>query len=86
MGIFPNLDRNPPTQFWIAYRYLNAISLLIAPIFIKRQFSRMNFYEDTGMVTTLVKRLREKIEDDPSTPLYIETVRGVGYKFGTKCH
>lgn len=37
---------------------------------------------DTGLVTTLVKRLREKIEQDPSTPVFVKTVRGVGYKFG----
>jgi len=37
---------------------------------------------DTGIVTTLVKRLREKIEDNPSNPRYIKTIRGVGYKLG----
>ncbi len=25
--------------------------------------------------------IREKIEDDPGQPLYIQTVRGVGYRF-----
>ena len=45
----------------------------------------IDFYEDTGVVTTLVKRLREKINDDASSPLYIETVRGVGYRLGNKC-
>jgi DNA-binding response OmpR family regulator len=44
-----------------------------------------DFYDDTGIVTTLVKRLREKIEDNPANPTTIETVRGVGYRFGTKC-
>ena len=39
---------------------------------------------DTGIVTTLVKRLREKIEDDPANPQYIKTNRGVGYKLGLK--
>jgi len=37
---------------------------------------------DTAVVTTLVKRLREKIEPDADRPRYIKTVRGVGYKFG----
>jgi DNA-binding response OmpR family regulator len=27
-----------------------------------------------------ISRLREKIEDDPNSPTYITTVRGVGYK------
>jgi DNA-binding response OmpR family regulator len=35
---------------------------------------------DTGTVTVHVRRLREKIEDDPSTPRYLQTVWGVGYR------
>jgi DNA-binding response OmpR family regulator len=35
---------------------------------------------DTGTVTVHVRRLREKIEDDPSHPLHLETVWGVGYR------
>ncbi|MGH3114548.1 MAG: winged helix-turn-helix domain-containing protein, partial [Gaiellaceae bacterium] len=36
---------------------------------------------DTGTVTVHVRRLREKIEDDPSRPRFLETVWGVGYRF-----
>jgi DNA-binding response OmpR family regulator len=35
---------------------------------------------DTGTVTVHVRRLREKIEDDPSRPKHLETVWGVGYR------
>ena len=35
---------------------------------------------DTGTVTVHVRRLREKIEDDPSQPRYLETVWGIGYR------
>jgi len=35
---------------------------------------------DTGTVTVHVRRLREKIEDDPSQPTYLETVWGIGYR------
>ena len=35
---------------------------------------------DTGTVTVHVRRLREKIEDDPSEPRYLETVWGIGYR------
>jgi DNA-binding response OmpR family regulator len=35
---------------------------------------------DTGTVTVHVRRLREKIEDDPSRPQHLETVWGVGYR------
>jgi DNA-binding response OmpR family regulator len=36
---------------------------------------------DTGTVTVHVRRLREKIEDNPSRPKLLETVWGVGYRF-----
>jgi two-component system, OmpR family, response regulator MtrA len=35
---------------------------------------------DSRLVNMAVKRLREKIEDDPGNPRFIETVRGVGYR------
>jgi len=36
---------------------------------------------DLNNVTVLVSRLREKLGEDPSNPLYVRTVWGVGYKF-----
>ena len=38
-------------------------------------------YIDPGTVTVHVRRLREKIEADPSNPEHLVTVWGVGYKF-----
>ena len=39
------------------------------------------FYSDTTTVTVHVRRLRAKIEADPSHPCRIQTVWGVGYRF-----
>ena len=36
---------------------------------------------DTGTVTVHIRRLREKIEDDPSHPRFLQTIWGVGYRF-----
>lgn len=36
---------------------------------------------DTRTVDVHMRWLREKLEDDPSTPLLVQTVRGVGYRF-----
>ena len=56
----------------------------------RRVFSRDHLMErvwgystalDTGTVTVHIRRLREKIEDDPSRPRFIETVWGIGYRF-----
>jgi DNA-binding response OmpR family regulator len=38
-------------------------------------------YIDPGTVTVHVRRLREKIESDPSKPKHLLTIWGVGYKF-----
>lgn len=38
------------------------------------------YLQDDSNITSHVRRLRKKIEDDPSRPEYIQTVRGVGYK------
>jgi len=39
------------------------------------------FVGDSSTITVNIRRLREKIEKDPSEPTYILTVWGVGYKF-----
>jgi DNA-binding response OmpR family regulator len=39
------------------------------------------FAGDTSTVTVHMRRLREKIETDPTTPRFLQTVWGVGYKF-----
>ena len=40
-----------------------------------------DFYGDDNTVTVHIRRLREKLEQDPSSPRYIKTVWGIGYKF-----
>ena len=39
------------------------------------------YYGETRTVDVHVRHLRQKIENDDSNPIYIETVRGIGYKF-----
>ncbi len=40
-----------------------------------------NFYSDTSTVTVHMRRLRAKVELDPSRPRWLQTVWGVGYRF-----
>lgn len=42
---------------------------------------RYSFYTDTATVTVHVRRLRAKLERDPSAPRWLETVWGIGYRF-----
>ena len=56
----------------------------------RRVFSKEQIYDiiwnepysgDYNVVMRHICNIREKIEDDPGQPMYIQTVRGVGYRF-----
>ena len=56
---------------------------------VSRIFSKEMIYElvwgdskmDDNSVMVYINRLRAKIEDDPSSPKYIQNIRGIGYRF-----
>ena len=56
---------------------------------VNRVFSKDMLYDmlwgeaviDENAIMVYVSRLRQKIEDDPSSPKYIQNVRGIGYRF-----
>ena len=56
---------------------------------VNRIFSKSMIYDlvwgeaiiDENAIMVYINRLRQKIEDDPSKPRYIQTVRGLGYRF-----
>lgn len=56
---------------------------------VNRIFSKDMLYDmvwgdaivDENAIMVYINRLRQKIEDEPGTPRYIQTVRGVGYRF-----
>ena len=57
------------------------------PISKAELFQRVWGYEmvgGTNLVEVAIRRLREKIENDPSSPIYLVTVRGAGYKFSSE--
>jgi len=41
----------------------------------------MDAYGDNATVSVHINRIREKIEEDPTLPKYIQTVWGAGYRF-----
>ena len=64
--------------------------LLLLAQNIGRVFSKEQIYDiiwnepysgDYNVVMRHICNIREKIEDDPGQPMYIQTVRGVGYRF-----
>jgi two-component system alkaline phosphatase synthesis response regulator PhoP len=40
-----------------------------------------DYFGDTRVVDVHIGHIRQKLEDDPADPQFIQTVRGVGYKF-----
>ncbi|WP_243526700.1 response regulator transcription factor [Bacillus pseudomycoides] len=42
------------------------------------------YYSDDNTIMVQISRLREKIEDHPRNPVYLKTVRGLGYRFAKK--
>lgn len=40
-----------------------------------------DFVYDNNTIMALISRLRKKIEDNPDTPQYVQTVWGIGYRF-----
>jgi len=40
--------------------------------------------QDEKTINVHISHLREKIEDDPATPVFVLTVRGVGYAFAER--
>ncbi|MFJ7663599.1 response regulator transcription factor [Lysinibacillus sp. NPDC097162] len=53
-------------------------------VFTKQQIYQLiwndEYYGDENIINVHIRRLREKIEDDPSNPKYIKTLWGIGYK------
>jgi diguanylate cyclase (GGDEF)-like protein len=54
MGVFPGYDANLPTQLWIVARYIQSISLLIAPVFFRRTLNVNQVFVVYTVVTIVV--------------------------------
>ncbi|ATL69194.1 response regulator transcription factor [Nocardia terpenica] len=70
----------------IELRLLLELSAAPGQVFSRQQLLtkvwEQHYLGDSRIVDNGVQRLRAKIEDDPATPVYVQTVRGFGYRFG----
>ena len=68
-----------------AFELLKFLALYPRQVFSKEQlFERVwgeKYLGDPNTLSVHIRRLREKIEEDPGRPRYIKTIWGVGYKF-----
>ncbi|NLE95765.1 MAG: diguanylate cyclase, partial [Dehalococcoidia bacterium] len=51
MGVFPQFTSNEPTQFWVLSRYIEAFTLLIAPLFLMRRLRPVPEFAVYSVVT-----------------------------------
>lgn len=55
-------------------------------VFTKEQLYNLvweaEYVQDMNVINVHIRRLREKIEEDPSNPKYIQTLWGIGYRLG----
>lgn len=54
MGVFQGYDADLPTQLWIAARYMESLSLLAAPFFLRRRVRATGVFAAYAAVTALV--------------------------------
>ena len=54
MGVFPGHETNLPTQLWIAARYVESLSLLVAPLFLGRRIRVGFVFVAYGVITALL--------------------------------
>ena len=70
-----------PIEFELLRYFMSHLDHAIGKDELFREVWGYEFEGSTNLVEVGVRRLREKIEDDPSDPRYIRTLRGVGYRF-----
>jgi two-component system response regulator RegX3 len=71
----------PPKEFALLELLLLRRGRLLTRDFIIEEVWGADYYGDTKTLDVHVKRIRQKIEDDPHNPSHLVTVRGLGYKF-----
>ena len=70
-----------PKEFDLLKVLLSHPGRVLGRDFLLNQVWGEDFFGDTRTLDVHIRWLREKIEQDPSKPEYIQTVHGVGYRF-----
>jgi two-component system alkaline phosphatase synthesis response regulator PhoP len=70
-----------PKEFELLEYLIRHRGIVVSRDLLLDQVWDYDFTGDTRIVDVHISRLREKIEADPKNPYYIQTVRGVGYRF-----
>jgi two-component system, OmpR family, response regulator RegX3 len=71
----------PPKEFELLEMFLRRKDRLLTRLYLIEEVWGSDYVGDTKTLDVHVKRIRQKIEDDPHDPTHLLTVRGLGYKY-----
>lgn len=71
----------PPKEFdLLLFCVKNQGKILTKQRIYEEVWGEEYFYDDSNIMA-IISRLRKKIEENPSRPQYIQTIKGIGYRF-----
>lgn len=73
--------RLTPKECALLHAFMKNGGTVLTRKFLMKEVWDTDWTEDTRTLDVHIRWLREKIEDNPSRPVYLRTVRGVGYRF-----
>jgi DNA-binding response OmpR family regulator len=76
------IQRLTPKQAGLLEVFMRHPGQTLTRKFLMETIWNTDYLGDTRTLDVHVRWLRERIEEDPSSPQYLRTVRGVGYRFG----
>lgn len=74
----------PLKEFELLKTFMNNKGIVLSREFLLNNVWGSEVYKKSKTVDVHIRYLRQKIEDDDKYPKYIETVRGIGYRFNTR--
>jgi DNA-binding response OmpR family regulator len=74
--------RLTPKQAELLHVFMEHAGQTLTRKFLMATVWNTDYMGDTRTLDVHVRWLRERIEENPSTPKYLRTVRGIGYRFG----
>jgi len=70
-----------PKEFELLKVFMRSPGRVLSRKFLMKKVWKTDYMGDTRTLDVHIRWLREKIEENPSSPICLRTVRGVGYRF-----
>jgi DNA-binding response OmpR family regulator len=73
-----------PTEYGVLFHLVNALGRVVTQEELLAKVWGPEYREEVQYLKVYIRRVRDKLGDDPENPRFIKTVRGVGYMFPAK--